>query len=152
MISTTALAAELVSGHPVTGPYSSDNWIAANELNAKNIGDVQPMTSGDALQWSAQASPSDTPRLLKIQAAAESNPNDDLKAISRAADILVQRTANLDLNDPEISAMISALEAGTVLSADDVAALTVLETVEISRAAQLGWPTVTEPDVRWARI
>jgi len=152
MISTEAMAAELAAGHPVTGAYSSNDQTAANELNAKNIADVQPMTSGDVLQWSAQASPSDTPRLLKIQAAAESNPNDDLKAISRAADILVQRAANLDLNDPEIAAMISALEAGTVLSADDVAALTALATVEISRAAQLGWPTVTEPDVRWARI
>jgi len=152
MISTEAMAAELAAGHPVTGAYSSNDQTAANELNAKNIADVQPMTSGDVLQWSAQASPSDTPRLLKIQAAAESNPNDDLKAISRAADILVQRAANLDLNDPEIAAMISALEAGAVLSTADVTALTTLATVDISRAAELGWPTVTEPDVRWARI
>ena len=152
MISTEAMAAELAAGHPVTGAYSSNDQTAANELNAKNIADVQPMTSGDVLQWSAQASPSDTPRLLKIQAAAESNPNDDLKAISRAADILVQRAANLDLNDPEIAAMISALEAWAVLSTADVTALTTLATVDISRAAELGWPTVTEPDVRWARI
>jgi len=153
MISTTALAAELVSGHPVTGPYSSNDQTAAAELNAKNIDQIDPLPSGDVLQWAAQASPADTPRLLKIQTAADSSPSDDIKAIAQAADIMIQRPdTRLDLTDPEIAAMISALEAGSVLSTADVTALTTLATVEISRAAELGWPTVTEPDVRWARI
>lgn len=153
MISTDAMAAELAAGHPVTGAYSADNQTAADQLNAANIGDIKPLPSGDVLQWAAQSSPGDTPRLLKIETAATSSPSDDVKAIAQAADIMIQRSdTRLDLTDPEIAAMISALEAGTVLSADDVAALTELATVEISRAAQLGWPTVTEPDVRWARI
>jgi hypothetical protein len=31
-----ALKAELLAGHPVTGPYDADNQIAANQLNAVN--------------------------------------------------------------------------------------------------------------------
>lgn len=153
MISTDAMAAELAAGHPVTGAYSSDDQTAADQLNATNISDIKPLPSGDVLQWAAQASAGGTPRILKIQTAAESSPSDDLKAIAQAADIMIQRPdTRLDMTDPEIAAMIAALEAGSVLSTSDVTALTALATVDISRAAELGWPTVTEPDVRWARI
>lgn len=152
-INLSDLQSELAAGHPVTGPYSPDDATAADQLNAKNIDQVAPLPSGDVLQWAAQASPADTPRLLKIQTAADSSPSDDIKAIAQAADIMIQRSdTRLDLTDPEIAAMISALEAGSVLSAADVSALTVLATVDISRAAELGWPAVKTQDVRWARI
>ena len=152
-INLSDLQSELAAGHPVTGPYSPDDATAADQLNAQNIGQVDPLPSGDVLQWAAQASPADTPRLLKIQTAADSSPSDDIKAIAQAADIMIQRSdTRLDLTDPEIAAMITALEAGSVLSAADVAALTILATVDISRAAELGWPAVKTQDVRWARI
>ena len=151
-IDTSALAAELSAGHPVTGPYSPDDATAAAELNAQNIDQVDLLPSGDVLQWAAQASPADTPRLLKIQTAAESSPSDDIKAIAQAADIMIQRPdTRLDLTDPEIAGMISALEAGAVLSAADVASLTLLATVLVSRATELGWPTVSTQNVKWAR-
>lgn len=151
-IDTSALASELSTGHPVTGQYSSNNQTAAAELNAQNIDQVDPLPSGDVLQWAAQASPADTPRLLKIQTAADSSPSDDIKAIAQAADIMIQRPdTRLDLTDPEIAAMISALEAGAVLSAADVASLTLLATVLVSRATELGWPTVSTQNVKWAR-
>lgn len=151
-IDTSALASELSTGHPVTGQYSSNDQTAAAELNAQNIDQIDPLPSGDVLQWAAQASPADTPRLLKIQTAAESSPNDNVKAIARAADVLIRRPdTRLDLTDPEIAAMISALESGGVLSATDVSDLTASATVEISRAAELGWPTVSAQNVKWAR-
>jgi hypothetical protein len=137
----------------VTGLYSPSNDDAAAELNAKNISDVQPMTSGNVLQWSAQSSsPSDTPRLIKLESAATSAPTDALKAIAQAAIILIQRPdTRLDLTDDEIGGMISELETADVLSASDVQSLTMLATVQISRADQLGWPEVAAIDIKWAR-
>ena len=152
-INLSDLQSELAAGHPVTGPYSSDDATAADQLNAQNIDQIDPLPSGDVLQWAAQSSTGDTPRLLKIETAATSSASDDVKAIAQAADIMIKRSdTRLDLTDPEISAMISALEAGFVLSTADVTALTTLATVDISRAAELGWPTVKTQDVRWARI
>ena len=46
---TEALKAELLAGHPVTGPYSGNDTAAAAEMNVKNVERIKETLTGNEL-------------------------------------------------------------------------------------------------------
>ena len=148
-----ALRTELLAGHPDTGAYSSDDAIAAVEINAKNRQRYKAITSAELLGWSAAASTGGRPRLIKIDEAATAHASEDVKAAAMAAAEMVKREGTLlDLNRADRMALVDGLVAGGVLSSDDKTDLLQLATESISRATELGLGLVRPGDVIQARM
>lgn len=146
-----ALKAELDAGHPVTGPYSPNAAVAADQINAVNRSRLVPISSSELLAWSGQASASDRPRNLKI-AEGKSNPVEAIAAICVVAESTINRDGtSLDLNLSDRAAMLEALVAGGVLSDADRTSLYEIATDPISRATELGLGRVKVGHVEQAR-
>ena len=146
-----ALRAELDAGHPVTGPYSSDAAVAADQINAVNRSRLVPISSSELLAWSGQASALDRPRNLKI-AEGKANPVEAIAAICVVAESTINRDGtSLDLNLSDRAAMLEALVAGGVLSDADKSSLYDIATEAISRATELGLGNIRPGTVEQAR-
>lgn len=150
-MSLQALRAELDAGHPVTGSYSPDATIAADQINAVNRSRLVPIGSSELLAWSAQFSASDRPRNLKI-AEGKSSAIEAIAAICVVAESMINRdSTSLDLNLSDRSAMLDALVAGGVLSDADKTSLYDLATEPISRATELGLGNIRPGTIEQAR-
>ena len=142
---------ELLVGHPVTGPYSADATIAAEEINALNRTRIVPITSGELLAWSGAASSGDRPRLIKIEAGTAS-ADEQVAAICKVAESTINRDGTeLDLSKPDRAEMVSALVQAGVLSQADSDSLYSLATQAISRATEIGLSNVRAGTVEQAR-
>jgi len=145
------LAAELASGHPDTGAYSSDAATAADELNAANRTRTVPITSAELLAWSAGRSSGDRPRIVKIREAAN-HSDEGVRALAIAADLMITRdTTSLDLSLSDRQLMLAGLVAGGVLSAADKSSLESISVRAISRAEELGLGVIRTGTVEQAR-
>lgn len=148
-----ALRIELASGHPDTGAYSSDDAVAAVELNAVNRSIYTPIPSSELLGWSAAHSSGGRPRLLKMQEAKENHVSEQVQAAASAAVTMINRDGTtLDLNRVDRMMMVDGLVAGGVLSADDKTDLLSLGTESVSRAVEIGLGWVRPGDVTQARM
>jgi hypothetical protein len=145
------LKAELDGGHPVTGAYSGDAQVAADQINEKNRSRIVEISSAELLAWAGQASDGDRPRIIKIQ-EGKSNANEAVKALCITAEQLIMRDGTtLDLNLSDRSAMLDALVSGGVLSAADKTSLESLATRSISRAEELNLGGVKAGTIQQAR-
>jgi len=146
------LSTELAAGHPDTGAYDADARTAAEQINAKNRGRLDPIGSAELLAWSAGASDGDDPRLLKIETAAEVHVSKQVHALAKAALKTIERDeTELDLTLPDRMALVDGLVAGGVLSAADKTSLIATSTTAISRAEELELPVIKPGHVIEAR-
>lgn len=142
---------ELLTGHPVTGPYSADAAAAAGEINALNRTRLAPVSSGELLAWSGAASSGDRPRLIKIESGTAS-ADEQVAAICKVAESTINRDGTeLDLSKPDRAGMVAALVAAGVLSQPDSDSLYALATQQISRATEIGLSKVRAGTVEQAR-
>ena len=142
---------ELLTGHPVTGPYSADAATAAEQINAVNRTRTVPISSGELLAWSAGAGIGDRPRLIKIEEGTQSQ-NEQIAAICKVAEGTIKRDGTeLDLLKLDRKAMVAALVAAGVLSQADSDSLYSLATQAISRATEIGLSNVRAGTVEQAR-
>ena len=142
---------ELISGHPVTGPYSADAATAAEQINAVNRSRLISITSGELLAWSGTKSDGDRPRIIKIE-QGESSEVEEIAAICKVAAETIRRDGTeLDLNRDDRVAMVAALVQAGVLSQADSDSLYSLATQSISRADEIGLSNVRAGTVEQAR-
>ena len=142
---------ELLTGHPVTGPYLADAATAAEQINALNRARLVPITSGELLAWSGAASSGDRPRLIKIEAGTAS-ADEQVAAICKVAESTINRDGTeLDLSKPDRAGMVAALVQAGVLSQADSDSLYNLATQAISRATEIGLSNVRAGTVEQAR-
>lgn len=127
------LTAELLAGHPVTGPYNVDNQLAADELNALNrTVTVTHLTASELFEaiedtdWDARTA----------------DQREKIKTILSLGDRI-----NIAPGTKARTMMAAALSGATT----SLANLGALESPVASRAAELGFPTVTSADVAAAR-
>ena len=128
------LKTELLGGHPDTGPYDGDAELAAVQLNVVNRSYYESVGSAELLAWSGE-----NQRLKSIQAAATAHDSDDVMNIARVVDVMISRDGtSFDANLSDRIAMLDALVAGDVLSAEDKTSLLALASRVQSRAVELG--------------
>jgi len=145
------LAQELDTGHPVTGAYSSNAQVAADEINATNRTKTEPIGSAELLAWSAKSSDSDRPRIIKIQ-EGKSNANESCAATCFAAEQMIMRdNTSLDLSLSDRVAMLDLLVSFGVLSAADKTDLEALSQTSISRSDELNLGVVKPGTIEQAR-
>jgi len=107
-------------------PDWTDQQIAEH-LNEPTIEQLGPIASTELLAWSGQGG-----RFARIARAAESG-DDGLASLANAAKVLILRDGTaLDLSLPDRAAMLDALVAAEVLTADDKASLYALATRLVS--------------------
>lgn len=151
MANLQKLKEELDIGHPVTGPYSSDSDVAALQINALNRSRIDPISSAELLAWSGQSSPSDRPRIIKIE-EGKANADESCVALCATAEQMIKRDNTvLDLNIPDRVAMLNALVAFGVLSAADKESLDGLANEVISRSEELSLGLVRAGTIEQAR-
>ena len=175
----TALAAELVAGHPVTGSYDSDDALAAGELNVLNRpGDVTiadmikfllmdntHSTDGDDTQDRAILTRMrDVVAMAVTPTAAAANPwgSTAIGTITEIQQIKTHQLVNyfdlyaqgnlpVDLTDTNFQVYLAGAEASGCMSAAQETALLVLGNNLKSRATELGLGIVRTGDVQRAR-
>jgi hypothetical protein len=126
------LRAELDAGHPGTGAYDANNNIAADQINAENRAVANDSLSGRDFKAAIDATEFDGLTDAQKQLAFTMFNNDSLDASVGSVD---RQTA-------------VTLFAGMT---NTLAALSTLQTKNISRAAELGLGTVLVGDVQAAR-
>lgn len=145
------LAQELDAGHPVTGEYSSNPQVAADQINATNRTRIEPVSSAELLAWAAKNSDSDRPRIIKIQ-EGKSNANEICAALCFAAEQMIMRdNTSLDLSLPDRVEMLEGLILFGILSAADKTDLEGLSQVSISRSDELDLGVVKAGTIEQAR-
>ena len=145
------MKAELDSGQPVTGAYSSGAQVASDEINALNRTRINAIGSAELLAWSGQASDGDRPRIIKIE-EGKANADEQCAALCITAEQMIMRdNTSLDLNLPDRVAMLNALVAYGVLSPADKASIDALAEESISRADELSLGSVRAGTIEQAR-
>jgi hypothetical protein len=126
-----ALKAELLAGHPVTGPYSADDAVAADQLNAVNRQPDRETLSGGMIAASVVRS-----ELAGLTAAAD---RDYVRTLMQAGEMPLTQTLKQELG--------AIFGAGSQTRANLIALLKRTG----SRAEELGLGTVTPSHVADAR-
>lgn len=145
------LAQELDAGHPVTGEYSSNAQVAADQINATNRTKTERIGSAELLSWSAKSSTSDRPRIIKIQ-EGKSNANETCVALCFAAEQMIMRdNTGLDLSLSDRVQMLDSLVSFGILSAADKTDLEQLSQTSISRSDELNLGVVKAGTIEQAR-
>lgn len=144
-----ALKAELTAGHPGGDDYNADPGLAAAQINEVNRTNIVPIASTELLAWAGGNAV-----LTKLKAASEEHVSVPVQNVAMAAyNIIFNAAASLDLRLVDRMAMVDALVAGGVFSADNKVSLVALGTVECSRANEhdlaIGW--VRPGDINAAR-
>lgn len=145
------LKQELDAGHPVTGEYSSNSQVAADQINATNRIKTEPIGSAELLAWSAKNSDNDRPRITKIQ-EGKGNASEICAALCFAAEQMIMRdNTSLDLSLPDRVEMLGGLVGFGILSAADKASLEELSQTSISRSDELNLGVVKTGTIEQAR-
>lgn len=119
---------------------------AADAGNALDQTKLMPIPSAELLAWSASNN-----RFTSIKAAAD-NVNHPVNSVASAAYLMITRDGTtLDLSLSDRMALVDALVASSVLTADDKTSLLALATKPASRFELAGLPGVEAKHVRWAR-
>ena len=142
------LRSELAGSHPLTGPYSQDDAIAAEQLNAKNITDLSETRASERDILRVFGDPQQGHHALKkMEAAAE---NDELLArtlqwlrptSSRGLDV-ANVSARAKLDQLVMNGVLTNAERDTIMS---------LAERRVSRASQLGMRPVKPGHVQKSR-
>ncbi len=172
-IDYAALQAELIAGHPVTGPYSADAVLAADEINALNI--TGPVDGVTILQYFIETqhrenTGTDTQntnlygRLEMVAQAAEGSnplgvaPADSLTVGQIAAAKTVLRmlqgdTFPVNLSNTDVGGALTKCQGANVYSIEQKNAIVALSDGRQSRTQELelGVSRVTESHIRTAR-
>ena len=127
----TDLAAELIAGHPDTGPYDADNQLAADQLNAVNRTRNRVSATGKEIKEQIQTVDWDSRSDAQKQTLLSLFARDDLDPFGIDAHIFTEAMAGA---------------TGTT-----VADLNTWRVEDVSRATELGFPFVTSADVDAAR-
>ena len=135
MADYAALNAELIAGHPDTGPYNLDNQIAADELNLVNRERNRVSMSGLEVK---QAFDLDVTTRGEWAALTDTKKSQILALVSRD-----------DLDPFGVDAMLFQDIAATATATK--AQLLVLRVESVSRAVETGFGVVSSADVDAAR-
>jgi len=127
----------------------------ADSLNTKDRDRIVPLSSAALLAWSGGGADDDNniaSRYERIETAATEHASGAVRGACKAAIRLIDRdSTELDLSLPDRAAMVDALVAGGVLTADEKDGLYAMATQQISRAEELGLGTVYAADVTGAK-
>jgi len=139
-MSKAKLRTELLSDPLGVGYSGMSDQECANSLNAQTRSKTVAISSAELLAWSgAGATETIKSRYERIEDAAADHVSLAVKGACKAAIKLIERDSTmLDLSLADREAMVDALVAGSVLTADEKAELVALGTESISRAQELG--------------
>jgi hypothetical protein len=170
-IDYAALQAELLAGHPTTGPYNADDAIAASELNALNrSGEVSPE---EILRYCVETqhrenTGTDTQRTNiygRIKIVAEAAEGSNPFGVSPAASITIGQIAgaktvlrmldgdayNVNLSNTDIDGALTKCQGANCYSTAQKNEIVALGDNIQSRAQELGFGRVRAGDVAFAR-
>ena len=134
------LNAEITGAHPVTGPYSPDDEIAAAQMNAENITEVMAETRVTELDiLRVFDDPQDGHNaLVKMEAASQADA-----LLARTLQWLgPQSSKGLDVGNQSVRANIDAMAQAGVLTAAERDTIKGIAERQVSRASQLGLKTM----------
>lgn len=126
-----ALKAELLAGHPVTGDYDADDAIAAGQLNAVNRTDNVESVTGQAI----------------FEAVVPAH-HTALSAENKALFGVIVGMGEILVNGTNTKAALTAMFSGATAT---LQALAALQTIDVSRAIELGLGSVKAGHVEEAR-
>ena len=133
------LKTELTTDPLGRGYAAKDNQQVADSLNTVNRTLQEPVPIKQVLRWSVQ-----TDAIYKLKQASASGPRDQ-RRITEVALVLINHPhiTELDVEDPEIAAMLAALVAMALFKQGEVDALKARGQRTVSRAEELVLPPVS---------
>lgn len=136
-IDYAALQAELLAGHPVTGPYDADNQIAADQLNAVNRTRNRDVMTGDEVFEAT-----DQTEFQSLPNGQGNNPDSYGHWL-----IFCARNELNPFSTSNVNFVTDLFSAGS----NTLANLNNLRREDISRATELGFPFMESGTVARAR-
>ena len=133
-----ALRAELDAGHPVTGEYSVDDATAADEINAVNR----------TIDRSDVPAPEILAAVKPIDYLAVFDPDTGNAVHRRYFEDIMRAGGTVDLDNSNIRTALQTIFSGR---GDTLNAIEALQTIDVSRARELGLGNVRTGTVTAAR-
>ena len=147
-----------ISKDPLGRGYNSmSKQQVAASLNEVNRSVVKPVPAKRLLTWATGVSALGKTRRRRIKEAHATHMSETVQDIAETALDLLESAKNdadlaIDTQDPNQLALVDALVSGGVLDPSDKQSLIDFASVPVSRATELGWPTIDSVDVRQARL